>query len=107
VRNAVDFSPQNGLIQIDAKEKEGMVIFHVKDNGPGIPVDKQTYLFTKFYQVDTSYKRKHGGTGLGLVICKGIIEQLGGKIWIESEEGKGTTVYFSVPKIAKIEVDAK
>ena len=59
--------------------------------------EKQKKLFTRFYQADTSLKRKHGGTGLGLSICKGIVEGLGGKIWLESTFGKGTNVYFTIP----------
>jgi signal transduction histidine kinase len=60
-------------------------------------LETQKNLFQKFYQADTSIRRKHGGTGLGLAICKGIVEGLGGKIWLESEVGKGTNVYFTIP----------
>ncbi len=70
----------------------------VKDNGIGIELDKIPKLFRKFYQIDTSLKRNHGGSGLGLVICKGIIDGLGGNIWVESEIGKGTGFYFRIPK---------
>ncbi len=99
IKNAVDFVPQNnGSIEINAHRKNGHVVFYVKDNGSGIPKEKQDNLFKKFYQVDTSLKRSHGGTGLGLVICKGIVEALGGKIWLESEVGKGTTIFFTIPK---------
>ncbi len=98
IKNAVDFVPVNdGSIEINAQNKNGQVIFYVKDNGSGIPKEKQEDLFKKFYQIDSSLKRSHGGTGLGLVICKGIVEALGGKIWIESEVGKGTTIWFSIP----------
>lgn len=98
IRNAVDFVPNGGIISIGAKPQKDDVMFFVKDNGIGIPKEKQKDLFKKFYQVDTSYTRAHGGTGLGLVICKGIVENMGGKIWVESEEGKGTTFYFTIPK---------
>ena len=64
-----------------------------------MPKEKQKKLFQKFYQVDTSHTRKHGGSGLGLSICKGYIEDMGGKIWIESEEGKGTAIFFTLPKV--------
>ena len=67
------------------------------DNGPGIPKEKQSNIFKKFYQIDTSHTRKHGGTGLGLVICKGIAEGLEGKIWLESEFGKGTSFFICLP----------
>jgi PAS domain S-box-containing protein len=97
--NSVDFVPKvGGKIELTAAEsKSGNIIFCVKDNGPGIPKDKHEFLFKKFYQVDTSYKRKHGGTGLGLPISKGIVTALGGTIWVESEEGKGSNFYFSLP----------
>jgi len=99
IKNAVDFVPQtDGSIEINAHRKNGHVVFYVKDNGSGIPKEKQDNLFKKFYQVDTSLKRSHGGTGLGLVICKGIVEALGGKIWLESEIGKGTTIFFTIPR---------
>lgn len=97
IKNAVDFVPENGKIEINATRKNGNVVFYVKDNGKGIPKEKQDGLFKKFYQIDTSLKRSHGGTGLGLVICKGITEALGGTIWLESEVGKGTTFYFQIP----------
>jgi len=97
IKNAVDFVPaSNGRIEINAKRKNGQAIFYVKDNGSGIPKDKQENLFKKFYQIDTSLKRSHGGTGLGLVICKGIVEALGGTMWLESEVGQGTTFWFSI-----------
>jgi len=100
IRNAVDFVPKNtGKIEIGVTPKDDDLEFYVKDNGIGIPKDKQNKLFKKFYQVDTSQTRVHGGTGLGLVICKGIVEGLGGKMWVESDgDGKGTTFYFTLPK---------
>jgi len=99
IKNSVDFVPsKNGKIEVDVKQENGKMIFHVKDNGIGIPKDKQGNLFKKFYQIDTTHTRKHGGTGLGLVICKGIAEGMGGKIWLESEEGRGTTFFFTIPK---------
>lgn len=99
VTNAVDFVPKNtGIIEIGVKKNDDHILFFVKDNGIGIPKEHQKKLFTNFYQVDTSIKRKHGGTGLGLSICKGIVSGFGGKIWVESEEGKGAIFYFILPK---------
>ena len=98
IRNSVDFVPsKTGKISVEAKIKEKNIIFSVKDNGPGIPKEKQSNIFKKFYQIDTSATRKHGGTGLGLVICKGIAEGLKGKIWLESEFGKGTSFFICLP----------
>ena len=99
VQNAVDFVPTTGgRIEIGAKEEGDSIVFSVKDNGIGILEKRKDSVFKKFYQVDISFKRKYGGSGFGLVICKGIIENLGGKIWFESKEGEGTTFYFSIPK---------
>ncbi len=99
IRNSIDFVPSTGgEIEIGAKSKNENIEFFVKDNGTGIPKEKQANLFRKFYQIDSSLRRQHGGTGLGLVICKGIVEGLGGKIWLESDVGKGTIFYFLIPK---------
>ena len=98
IQNAMDFTPKNnGIIAIGAKSGDGTIVFHIKDNGIGIPKEVQPIMFKKFYQVDASHRRRHTGTGLGLVICKGIVEGLGGKIWFESEPNKSTIFYFSIP----------
>ena len=98
IKNSVDFVPsKHGKISVEAKLTEKNLIFAVKDNGSGIPKEKQSHIFKKFYQIDTSATRKHGGTGLGLVICKGIAEGLKGKIVLESEFGKGTSVFIYLP----------
>jgi two-component system, OmpR family, sensor histidine kinase VicK len=73
------------------------MIFTVKDNGRGIPKDKVDNLFKKFYQIDTSATRKHSGTGLGLVICKGIVEAHGGKIWVDKNHKNGFSIKFTLP----------
>lgn len=99
IQNAVDFVPTTGAkIEIKAEEEGDSILFYVKDNGVGILEKRKDSVFKKFYQVDISFKRKYGGSGFGLVICKGIVENLGGKIWFESKEGEGTTFYFSIPK---------
>jgi len=99
MNNAIDFIPKDkGKIEINAQKSDDGILFSVKDNGIGMSLENQKKLFKKFFQTDTSIKRKHGGTGLGLAICKGIVEGLGGKIWLESEEGKGTNVYFTIPQ---------
>ena len=99
IQNAADFTPENnGMIEIGARNENDKIIFYVKDNGIGIPKEVQPIMFKKFYQVDASHRRKHTGTGLGLVICKGIAEGLGGGIWFDSEPGKSTCFYFSIPQ---------
>ncbi len=99
INNAISFVSQGtGRVEIGAKKDENDVIFYVIDNGSGIPQEKQKDIFKKFYQADTSVLREHMGTGLGLSVCKGIVEGLGGKIWFESKEGKGTSFYFTIPR---------
>lgn len=107
IRNSVDFvPPKNGKISIEVKLLEKNIVFSVNDNGPGIPKEKQSNIFKKFYQIDTSATRKHGGTGLGLVICKGIAEGLKGKILLESEFGRGTSffIYLPAPEIKSFSI---
>jgi len=69
----------------------------VQDNGSGIPQDKIDKLFQKFYQIDTTMTRKHGGTGLGLTICKGIVEAHGGNIWVDRTYTIGSRFIFTLP----------
>lgn len=96
--NALKFSPDNsGNILVTARSENNTVLFSVKDNGFGIPKDKQENLFRRFYQVDKSRQSSDRSSGLGLAICKGIVEAHNGTIWLQSEEDKGTTVYFTIP----------
>lgn len=90
--------PNTGKITITSEEDSSEVRIHVTDNGVGIPYEKQSKIFTKFYQVDASLTREKGGSGLGLSICKGIIEAHGGKISLKSTPDVGTTITFSLPK---------
>jgi len=79
------------------------VLFSITDQGRGIPADKLEIIFEQFQQVDVSDSRKKGGTGLGLAICKNIVQQHGGKIWVESSLGTGSIFYFTLPLIEKDE----
>ncbi len=98
IYNAVDFIPKDtGTITISADKVSDSVKFAVKDNGIGIPKDKQEGLFAKFYQTNTGVLRKHGGSGLGLSICKGIVDSLGGTISVNSVENEGSEFYFVIP----------
>lgn len=95
ISNAIKFTPEtNGKITVACRLEDEKIIFSVADNGPGISLDAQQYLFKKFYQVDTSERRKTGGSGLGLAICKGIVEKLGGRIWVKSDGRTGSTFYM-------------
>jgi len=98
VENSIKFVPETGgKIEISAKKDNDSIVFMVKDNGIGISNDKQTDLFKKFYELDVSLNRKTEALGLGLIICKSLIEIHHGKIWLESQEGKGSEFYFSIP----------
>ncbi len=92
--------PKTGKMEIILEENEKEVIVSVKDNGRGIPRGAIDKVFKKFYQVDTTSTREKGGSGLGLSICKGIVEAHGGSIWVQSDLSKGTTFSFTIPKTA-------
>ncbi len=96
VGNAIKFTDK-GKVAIRASATNGAFTVAVCDTGPGIPVADQAKIFEEFQQADSSITRKKGGTGLGLSIAKRIIEMHGGRIWVESEPGKGSTFYFSLP----------
>ena len=96
--NALAYTPQGRSISIFIEEEGGEVKIGVKDEGIGIPKDQQGRIFTKFFRGANAMKVDTGGSGLGLYISKNIVEAHGGSIWFESEEGKGTTFYFKIPK---------
>jgi len=97
--NAVRYTPPGGRVTISLRyvEKEKEIEFSIKDTGAGIPKDQQARVFTKFFRGVNVMRMETEGSGLGLFIAKNIIEAHGGKIWFESEEGKGTTFYFTLP----------
>jgi signal transduction histidine kinase len=91
-------TPKTGKVEITVEEYPTEITVSIKDNGRGIPADAIDKIFKKFYQVDTSLTREEGGSGLGLPICKGIVEAHGGKIWVQSELDKGSVFSFTLPK---------
>ena len=95
VNNAIKYTEQ-GSITVEAFKEGEFVHFRVKDTGKGIAKKDLPNVFDRFYQADSSYTRKVGGTGLGLSISKGIVEHLGGEIWVHSKFGKGTVFEFTV-----------
>jgi PAS domain S-box-containing protein len=94
--NALKFT-QEGTINIGYKLQNEILEFFVKDNGIGIKAEVQDKIFERFRQADMYINKKYGGTGLGLAISKAFIELLGGKIWVESRIGKGSTFFFTIP----------
>ena len=95
--NAIKFSDKHSKLEISSQLQGKNVLFLVKDKGRGIPSEKLDTIFERFQQVDASDSRKKGGTGLGLAICRHIVEQHGGKIWVESIYGEGSTFFFLIP----------
>lgn len=99
--NAMKFSPDGGVIQIAVTDLPEAVQVVVSDEGVGMPRDKQSRIFDRFYQIDGSSRRRFGGTGIGLAIVKRIVDAHHGKIWVESEVEKGSSFFFTLPKSKK------
>lgn len=98
VDNAIKYTATNGKIIIDIEEAGDKLQVSVADNGIGIPEGEKNYIFDRFFRAQNAVKYQTNGSGLGLYISKMVVEKNGGRIWFESEPGKGTTVYFTVPK---------
>lgn len=97
ISNALKYSPEGGTITYRLREREDMLEISISDQGMGIPKENVNKIFDRFYRVDRARSRQMGGTGLGLAIAKEMIQAHGGMIWAKSEEGKGTTIYFTLP----------
>ena len=95
--NASKFTPEGGKIRVEGRVGEGEVAVSVRDTGIGIPAKERERIFAPFYQVEDSLTRAHGGLGLGLAIVKSAVATCGGCIWVESEEGAGSTFSFTLP----------
>jgi signal transduction histidine kinase len=96
VGNAIKFTDE-GEVRIAASATNGMLSVAIVDTGPGIPEAEQMRIFHEFHQVDSSNTKKKGGTGLGLAIAKRIVELHGGRIWVKSQVGEGSTFQFELP----------
>jgi len=97
IDNAVKYSTEGGEIEVSLRSTDGLVRFSVRDGGLGIPVVEQQRIFDKFHRLDPNMTRGVGGTGLGLYICKALIDQMNGRIWVTSREGEGSTFAFELP----------
>jgi signal transduction histidine kinase len=98
VSNAINYTPSGQEVILDAREEKNMVIFSVKDDGIGIPQDEQAKIFERFYRASNAKLIRPDGTGLGLYIAKMLAEKIGGKIYFDSKDKKGSTFYLSIQK---------
>jgi len=96
VENAIKYSPDGGRVEVGAHERDDFVRFHVCDEGLGVALEEQERIFEKFYRSDPHMRRGVGGTGLGLYICKELIDRMGGRIWVEPNEERGSTFFFEL-----------
>jgi PAS domain S-box-containing protein len=91
--NAVKFSPRHGEVILRWRREKGSAVLEITDTGPGIPASQLDEIFDKFRQLEMSASRREGGAGLGLPISRSIVEQFGGELWVESEEGRGSSFF--------------
>jgi PAS domain S-box-containing protein len=104
VENAIKYTPKGEVI-IEVKGDDSHIIVSIRDSGIGIPAEDIPHLFQKFYRVDNSDTREIGGTGLGLYLCRRLIESMGGRIWVDSEYKKGSTFSVELPRISHEEAN--
>jgi len=96
--NAIKYSPQGGLIKVGGWADDDWVYVYVSDEGIGIPKEEQERIFERFYRAESALTPRTRGAGLGLYLCKAVVEAHGGKIWVESEPGKGAKFIFKLPR---------
>lgn len=97
LENAINYTPAGGNVNVQVTDNESTFLLSVSDNGIGIPQEEQQAIFGKFFRASNARKKEVSGTGIGLYLCKQIINAHHGKSWFVSQEGRGTTFYFSLP----------
>jgi signal transduction histidine kinase len=105
--NAIKFTEPGGRIDLSCEEREGHVLVKVSDTGIGIAAENLHKLFNRFTQIDASASRRHEGTGIGLALCKELIDLHRGKIWAESEVGRGTVLSFTLPYLTELPISER
>jgi len=106
VDNAIKYSPHGGRIELGVDAGDGYARFIVRDEGLGIPLGEQKRIFEKFYRLDPDHRRGIGGSGLGLYISRELVRTMNGRIWVESDPGKGSTFTFELPLAERVTVSA-
>ena len=106
VDNAIKYSPEGGRIELAVGADGGYTRFTVRDEGLGIPLGEQKRIFEKFYRLDPDHRRGIGGSGLGLYICRELVRSMNGRIWVESDPGKGAAFTFELPIAERVTVSA-
>jgi PAS domain S-box-containing protein len=106
VDNAIKYSPHGGRIELGVEAGDGFARFTVRDEGLGIPLGEQRRIFEKFYRLDPNHQRGIGGSGLGLYISRELVRSMHGRIWVESDLGKGATFTFELPLAERVTVPA-
>jgi PAS domain S-box-containing protein len=106
VDNAIKYSPHGGRIELGVEVDDDHARFTVRDEGMGIPLGEQQRIFDKFYRLDPDQRRGIGGSGLGLYICRELVRSMNGRIWVESDPGKGATFTFELPIAERITATA-
>jgi two-component system sensor histidine kinase VicK len=101
--NAIKYSPEGGTITVQGCGDERQLLVQVSDGGIGIPSEDLERVFERFYRVENEITQSVRGAGLGLSVCRGIVEAHGGHIWVESALGAGSTFYFTLPVLSKVE----
>ena len=104
IENAIKYTPA-GEVVVDVQGDEEHVVVSIADSGIGIPTEDIPHLFQKFYRVDNSDTREIGGTGLGLYLCRRLVETMGGRIWVESEYKKGSKFFVELPRVSHEEAN--
>jgi signal transduction histidine kinase len=102
IENAIKYSPEGGAVEVSLEPRNAHLSIAVRDEGLGIPAHEQRLIFDKFYRVDPNLTRGVGGTGLGLYVCRELVRLMGGRIWVESAHGAGSTFFVDLPLEAEV-----
>jgi signal transduction histidine kinase len=104
LENALKYSPDGGTIHVSLERRGDLALLGVRDPGIGIPPDQQLHLFERYFRARNASTASYGGLGLGLYICHDIVERHGGRIWVESDVGHGSTFYVALPTLKDTQV---